>query len=293
MPEPAAPQSEPQGLRVSVILVAYNQLDNTRRVIEALQKSTARDITEIIVVDCSSSDGTAKVDADFPTINMLRLPHHMGAARALNIATRTAKAEFLFFQSPDVEVLPDTLEILTKGLDGDPDTVAGCPLLSDSEGHPTPRIYKLPDANAILAAARGGQLPSAVPDLTQANSVIDYPSFEALMARKQFVMAMNYFDQRYGHYWVDAEFAMQARRAGKKIRLYPAARAIYHPAPDPLEGNPLAASDRLLGAAEYASKYGGSGLGLRVGATLGALAKFDFSKFLALAGGQKLDGSQT
>jgi GT2 family glycosyltransferase len=292
MPE-SVPQTEPQGFRVSVVVVAYNQIDATRRAVEALQKSTMRDRTEILVVDCASTDGTASLDRDFPAINMLRLPHHMGAGRALNIATRTAKADLLFFLSPDVEVVADTVEVLTKGLDADVDTVAACPLLTDASGIPTPHIYKLPDASAILAAARGGELTSSTPDLAQGNPAIDYPALDALLVRKQFVVAMNYFDQRYGHYWVDAEFAMQARRAGKKIRIYPAARAIYHPAPDPLEGDSLAAADRILGAAEYAAKYGGSGLGLRVGAAFGALAKFDFSRFLALAGGQKLDGSQT
>jgi len=292
MPEPA-PNSEIQGLRVSVIIIAYNQVDGARRAIEALRKSTLRDQTEILVVDCASTDGTARLDTDFPAINMLRLPHHMGAARALNIATRTAKAELLLFLSPDVEVLPDTIEVLVNGLAADGDTVAACPLLTDSEGHPSPRIYNLPDAAAIQAVAKGGQLASVIPDLTQPNPAIDYPTLDALLARKPFVLAMNYFDQRYGHYWVDAEFAMQVRRAGKKIRLYPAAQATYHPGQDPLEGNSLAASDRLLGAAEYAGKYGGSSFGFRMSATLQALAKFDFSRFLALAGGQKLDGSQT
>lgn len=291
MPEPVSP-SEPQSLRISVIIVAYNQADQVRRAIKSLNNSISREQTEILLVDCGSKDGTASLDTEFPGINALRLPHHIGMARALNIATRTAKGDLLFFLSPDVEVLPDTASSLAAAIDATADTIATCPLLTDPSGSPTPRIYRLPDAITIASAASEGPLASALPDLTQPDPAIEYPSLDALMARKQFVMAMNYFDQRYGHYWVDAEFAMQAKRAAKKIRLCPNVHAIYHPAPDPLAGNLSATADRILGAVEFAGKYGGSSLGLRLKSTFGALARFDFSLFSRLLSGQKLDGSQ-
>lgn len=291
MPEPVPP-SEPQALRISVIVVAYNQADQVRRAIKALSSSNSREHMEILLVDCASKDGTASLDTEFPGINVLRLPHHIGMARALNIATRTAKGDLLFFLSPDVEVLPDTAVGLAEAIDVAPDIVAACPLLMDQSGSPTPRLYRLPDAAAIAGAASGSQLVSVQPNLAEADPVIEYPSLDALMVRKQFVMAMNYFDQRYGHYWVDAEFAMQAKRAGKKIRLCPNVHVIYHPAPDPLAGDPGAAADRILGAAEFAGKYGGSSVGLRLKSMLGALARFDFSLFSRLLSGQKLDGSQ-
>src|SRR5262245_25033283 len=90
---------EPQPLRVSAILLAYNQSAQARRAVQALEKSQDRERLEIIVVDCGSTDGTRSLDAEFPSVNMLRLPHHIGAARAWNIATRTAKAPLLFFVS--------------------------------------------------------------------------------------------------------------------------------------------------------------------------------------------------
>lgn len=278
---------EPQPLRVSAILLAYNQAAQTRRAIEALEKSRDREHLEIIVVDCGSRDGTASVDAEFPGINMLRLPHHIGAARAWNIATRTAKAPLLLFVSPDVEVLPDTASRLAEVLDADPETVAACPLLIDEAGKPSPRVYSLP-----LPAAVTADTPALATVDLEAPSAIDWPSFDALITRKRFVEAMNYFDQRYGHYWVDAEFAMQARRAGRKVRLIPDVHAVVHPGGDPLAGDSLAAADRIAGAAAYAGKYGGSGFGLRMGAALKALGSFNLGLFAALLGGSKLDGGQ-
>jgi hypothetical protein len=146
----------------------------------------------------------------------------------------------------------------------------------------------------MAAAAKGGELAQVQPDLSQERVAVDYPTLDALLIRKQFIRGMNYFDQRYGHHWADADLAMQARRAGKKMYLYPGIRAVRHPEPDPLENQSLAVSDRAVGAVAFVGKYEGAwpALTLRLGLALGALGRFDLGRVAALLGGQKLDGSQ-
>ena len=266
---------------------------------QALERSLDRDKLEILVVDCGSSDESTELDTEFPAINMLRLPHHLGSARAMNIATRTAKAELLFFVSPDVEVAPETVTALADRLQPDPETpetevAAVCPLLVDSEGNPASRIHPIPTRAELKAAAGGAQLPAVDLDLSQESIAVAYPELDAILIRKHFVRSMNYFDPRFGHYWADADLAMQIRRAGKKIQLFPGIRATYHPAPDPVEGDPLARADRVTGAAALVGKYEGgmAGFSFKLGAVLSALARFDLGMVSKLTGGQKLDGSQ-
>jgi len=297
--KPQRVEQEPQAPRVSAILVGYNQAPALRRAVEALERSRDRDRLEILVVDCGSGDESTQLDTDFPAINMLRLPHHLGAARAMNIATRTAKAELLFYISPDVEVGPETVSTLADRLQPDPDApetdvVAVCPLLVDTAGNPASRIHPIPTRAELAAAARGVELPAAPLDVTQESIAVPYPELDAVLIRKHFVRSMNYFDQRFGHYWADADLAMQIRRAGKKIRLFPGVRATYHPAPDPLEGDPLARADRISGAAALVGKYEGgmAGMSFKLGAVLSALGRFDLGMVGKLTGGQKLDGSQ-
>ncbi len=55
-----------------------------------------------------------------------------------------------------------------------------------------------------------------------------YPGREALLVRKQFVAGMNYFDERFGEYWADADLAIKIRKAGRKLEMYPAIRATWH-----------------------------------------------------------------
>jgi hypothetical protein len=293
MPEPA-PSEEAVGLRVSAILVSYNQAPALRRAIQALENSTERERLEILVVDCASRDESAQLDAEFPSVNMLRLPHHLGAGRAMNIATRTAKADLLLFLSPNVEVEPATVAALAARLETEADLSAACPLLVDPQGAAVSRLRALPTRDALRAACRGEALPSKAIDGSPESIVVEYPSLDALMVRKVFVRGMNYFDQRYGHHWLDADLAMQIRRAGKKVRLYPRIRVTYRASADPLENDDLARTDLVSGAAAFVGKYEGfmAGLTFRLAAALAALGRFDLGHFSGILAGKKLDGSQ-
>jgi hypothetical protein len=198
-----------------------------------------------------------------------------------------------------VEVAPETVPALADRLQPDPDApetevAAVCPLLVDPEGKPASRIHPIPTRAELQAAARGGSLPSADLDLSQESIAISYPELDAILIRKHFVRSMHYFDQRFGHYWADADLAMQIKRAGKKIQLFPGVRATYHPAPNPLEGDSLAQADRVTGAAALVGKYEGGMAGFRfkLGAVLAALGRFDLRMVGKLTGGSKLDGSQ-
>jgi GT2 family glycosyltransferase len=285
---------EPRGPRVSAIIVAFRQSAALRRAVEALERSRNREMLEILVVDCGSQDATSQIDSEYPSVTMLRLPHHLGSARAMNIATRTAKADLLFYLSPNVAVAPETATALADRLDADESTVAACPLLCDPDGSQALNAGKIPTRETLDAVCRGADYPRTAIDTTQESVVVEYAGLEALMIRKQFVRGMNYFDERYGHYWPEADLAMQIRRVGKKIRVYPAIHATIHPAPDPLAGDAVAQADRISGAAAFLGKYQGfmAGFSFRLSAALRALGRFDLGQVGAVLGGRKLDGSQ-
>jgi GT2 family glycosyltransferase len=285
---PQEPVEEIVEPRVSAILVAHNQAAALRRAIEALEKSLNRDRLEIIVVDCASSDDSPQLDTEYEGITMLRLPHHFGATKAMNIGTRTAKAEFVFYLSPNTEVAADTATQLADRLEAAADTTAVAPLLVDPAGNPVSREQKTREA---VTGKDAGQPITA----TGESVAVEYIGSDALMVRKQFIKGMNYFDERFGHFGADADLAMQIRNAQRKIRVYPGIRATYYAAPDPLFGDPLFAADHESGVAAWLGKYDGfaSGLGYRIGASLRALAGFRFKELSALVSGQKLDGSQS
>ena len=289
IPVPQEQVEEPIVPKVSAILVAHNQAPALRRAIVALEASLDRERLEILLVDSGSQDESSRLDVEYEGITMLRLPHHFGATKAMNIATRTAKAEILFFLSPNVEVGPDTVSRLAALIEETGETVGVCPLMVDTEGASVSKIRDVPTRADFLHEPAG-----AAVDLAAESVEVEYPSLDALMIRKQFIKSMNFFDERFGQFGADADLAMQIGRAQKKVLLYPAIRATYHAAPDPLAGDPLLTADRALGAAAFLGKYEGffSGLSFRIGAIFRALGRFNFRELGALVSGQKLDGSQ-
>ncbi len=137
---------EPIEPRVTAIMIVHNQAAAARRAIEALEKSQDREHLEIIVIDCGSSDESSQLDSEYAGISVLRLPHDFGATKALNIGTRTAKAELVFYVSPNVEVAPDTISQTCRHLEADTESSAVCPLFVDAAGQAVSKQRSVADS---------------------------------------------------------------------------------------------------------------------------------------------------
>ena len=293
MPETLQPE-EPLGPKASVILIGYNQAAELRRALEALERAAGRERFEVLVVDCASRDESGKLDEQYPGVTVLRLPHRFGATKAMNIAARTAKTDFLFYLSPQVEVESGIVIVLTERLESQSDASAVAPLLVDSDRQPVSLVQPLPGPDSLARICAGERPEGSSPDLAQESIAAPYLGRDALMVRKQFVAGMNFFDERFGEFGADADLAIKIHKAGKKIRLYPGIRAVWHPSSRPAERDPLSDADRILGSAQLIGKHYGSfsGMIFRLGATLKAALRFDFGRLKLLIGGQKIDGSQ-
>ena len=170
-----------------------------------------------------------------------------------------------------------------------------CPLLVDTAGKPLARTRRFPDRESLASIRGDGELQwEPVPEnLTKERYPVLYPGREALRARKQFVAGMNYFDERFGEYWADADLAIKIRQSGRRVETCTGIRAIWHPREEPTPSDPIYRSDRILGAARLLGKHEGfvAGFGFRVAAIFGALMRFDFSLLSALLSGKQV-GSQ-
>src|SRR5580704_3763809 len=94
------PEGQPSAPKVTALISSYNNAAALRRCIAALERSTSRDIMEIVVVDKGSQDESPRLDAEFPDATFLRLPRNFGNTKALNIGMRTGVGELVFFLSP-------------------------------------------------------------------------------------------------------------------------------------------------------------------------------------------------
>src|SRR5579862_7259023 len=144
-PEPRPIEEElPPTPKVTALIFSYDSAPALRRCLTALEASNDRALIEILVVDCGSHDESPQLDTEFSNITILRLPRYFGRTKALNIGTRTATGEYLFFLTPAVEVLPTTIPALLARIEADPEVMAVCPLLVDTEARPARQFFRLP-----------------------------------------------------------------------------------------------------------------------------------------------------
>ena len=262
---------------------------------------------EVLVVDNGSSDESPRLDAEFPNTTFLRLPKNFGRTKAFNIGVRTAVGDLVLFLSPEVEVTPDAIPLLASCLEADAGAVAVCPFLTDPNGAPALRCFPFPAAPELFAAWRR-ELPIPAREIDPPDSAVsvEWAALDALLARKYFIKGLNYFDERYGEFLADAELSYQVRRAGKKILVLGAARALRHdddaPPPD-RAARALLSADLVSGIATFAAKHHGiaAGIGYRVRAMLscfGALLSlrdpaYQWKRLAAVVSFRKVDGSQS
>jgi len=286
-------EETPISPRVTALVVSRNAVDALRRCLAALQTTASRETLEIVVVDNGSQDGSQAIDSEFPEIHMMRLPKNFGATKALNAGIRTARGEYVLLLPSNVEVKPDTIDILVHRLESSEDAGAICAFVD--------RSYPLPTKESLAEFWKSGQFPGAKPVDTSADAVaVDYVIDAPILVRRSLLVGMNYFDAQFGEFGPDAELCFRIRSAGKKILVIPAAQVNRAVRIEREEG-PLDSADRALGGAIYLGKRAGFGaaLGFRLSAILYVLGRiltfgsvgYDFQRLMALVSGQKIDGT--
>ena len=283
--------TEPQAPRVTALIVSYNSVAALRRCVQAVDATPE---VEVLVVDLGSQDGSARIDSEFPSVTVLRLPKHFGATKAMNIATRTSGADYILYLDPNAAVEPGGVLGLAAVLDLNPDIIAVAPLLKSESGEPSPQVYKLPNSAALASACESGTLARTSVALQDDLVPVEYASRSALMVRKDFIRGMNYFDECYGDAWPDLELAWQIQNAQRKTVIATKLNAMWH-LPEPMLTGTTTIADRYNSAACYLGKHLGfaAGLGFRLSAILKALFSFRIGLVSGLIQGQKIDGTQS
>lgn len=281
-----------------------------QRCLGALARSTARETTEVIVVDSGSLDACPQLDETYPWATFMRLPRNFGLTRARNIGTRTATGQFIFFLNPRVEVGEGTIAALAEALGSQEEAVAVSACLRNSEGQVVSKAYLLPSPADLKKIWKERIWPAPRPLTETAESVtVEWISADAMMIRALFLRGMNYLDERYAQYWSDLELCYQIRRSGKRNLLVMPVTATLHD--DETErvgprGRAVLAADEGLGAATYIAKHHGFAAAtlFRISLILssfvgfiGSLLKakevsFQWTRFASLVMGQRVDGSQ-
>jgi|SRR5690554_6900209 len=143
-------------MKLSIVIPTYNVSDYIDRSIISCIKQPYYDIEFIIVDDCGNDNSIekayqwAKKDT---RIKIVHNPKNLGTFHARRVGVEAASGEYILFLDPDDEIELNTIEELSKMLDGQPDLV-----FYGSKSVPAPKPWqgtpKTPTLNNSLSYER-------------------------------------------------------------------------------------------------------------------------------------------
>jgi len=202
---------------VSIVIINWNGIRFIDKCIKSILSSTYKNI-EIIVVDNGSTDGSPEyVSKKYPNVKLIKNARNLGYARACNIGIKYAKGDIVAILNNDVWVEASWLEPLIKMLSNPKIGVTG-PVIVDSSN-------KVQNLGYLLH-------PSCYPIAVSVNNQherleLDYISGAAIIARKETLMEVGGFDEKFFAFYEDADLCFRLKTKGYDCRICKSSK-IYH-----------------------------------------------------------------
>jgi len=220
----------------AVAAVVVNH-DAGEALLECVASLRAEGVSEIIVVDNASSDGSAKALAKSdPGVELLETGKNLGYGAGANRGLDSLEAEMVLVCNPDVAVHRGALATLEAALRSDAALAIAGPRIEEPDGTRYPSARRFP---SYLDAAGHVLLGQIVPgnrfsrryrmdDLDPSTPMeVDWVSGACFLARRRALTELGGFDEAYFMYAEDVDLCWRARRAGWGVVYVPGA-AVTH-----------------------------------------------------------------
>ncbi|MBI3787974.1 MAG: glycosyltransferase [Ignavibacteriales bacterium] len=206
----------------------FNVREFLHHALVSLQKAMKGIKGEIIVVDNASDDGSVEmVRRRFPTVALIANKTNLGFAKANNLGLKKAKGKHFLLINPDTLVQEDTLRVMLKFFENNPDVgLAGCKILNPDgsfqlpcrRSFPTPwvALTKMSGLSALFPRTRlfgRYNLTYLSPDETYE---IDAVSGSFMMLRREAYEQVGGLDEDFFMYGEDLDWCYRIQKAGWK-----------------------------------------------------------------------------
>jgi N-acetylglucosaminyl-diphospho-decaprenol L-rhamnosyltransferase len=222
---------------LAVVVVNHNAGPYLARCMDSLRSAAGDVVTETVVVDNASTDGSAdRVAERSPEVRVIRNPRNRGFARAANQGIAATSSPFVLLLNPDAEVVGGTLAALTKVARERPRGGAIGVLVRNPDGSIQPSARRVPRLGEALAHAFLGPLwpgnrwtrsyTLAGWDRTSEREV-EWVSGSAMLVRREALEQVGRFDEGYFMYVEDVDLCTRLRRAGWQVLFSPELEVIH------------------------------------------------------------------
>jgi GT2 family glycosyltransferase len=216
---------------LSIIIGAYNREALLRECLASIFQTADMAITEVVVVENGSTDGTVSmVRREFPAVNLIVLPDSVGYCVANNVGVEAAKAPYIMLLNDDAILLGDAAEGLRRYLEADANVKCVGPKVLLPNGEPQPRVFGyLPSfwrlamqSLSIRALLPGVSLLEGVDGKVRAGpaDTVGWISGVCMVMRRDDFLAAGGFDPSFYMYCEDVDLCWKlTKNGGKVVRL--------------------------------------------------------------------------
>ncbi len=217
---------------VKIVILNWNGAVHLRRFLSGVVAAAPEGVQVVVADNGSTDESIALLEADFPSVGLIRLDRNYGFAEGYNRALAQLEADCFVLLNSDVETPVGWLEPLIAVMEHHPDVAAVAPKL---------RALTTPDRFEYAGAAggyidylgypfcRGRILQTTERDGGQYDDARDvfWVSGAAFCCRADIFRSLGGFDARFFAHMEEIDLCWRMQLAGYRVRIVPQS-TVYH-----------------------------------------------------------------
>ncbi len=224
---------------LSIIVVSWNAKRYVEECLDSLAHQSLNIVTETIVVDNASSDGTPEmVSSRFPGVTLIRNDVNLGFATANNIGIRASKGRFVCLVNSDVNVPEGCLQTMYNFMQQHPGIGVSGPRMIAPGGFVARSYMRFPTVwNSLCTALTLGSIFKGSPRFggvlmndfdNTATSAVDVLNGWFLLIRREALNQVGLLDESFFMYGEDIDWSYRFHQAGWPRVYFAGAQALHY-----------------------------------------------------------------
>ena len=225
---------------IDIIIVNYNSTEIVINCIKSIFTHSENYDLNIIVFDNNSIDLPLRIKKCFPKIELICNDCNVGFGRAINSALKKAGSEIVVLLNPDTHIYKGFFGQVVNYLIKNKNVAIVGPKIIEPNGEIQGSARKFPTPLTSLFG-RKSPLTRIFPNnsITKKEFVsfaykgtepikVDWVSGACMIVRKEAIVDVNGFDEKFFLYWEDTDLCKRLKDSGWDIIYYPSAKILHH-----------------------------------------------------------------
>jgi hypothetical protein len=234
---------------ISIIILSWNDRHHLQECLESLRQRGNSLLTEIIVVDNASTDGSPEMVQDrFAEVKLIRNVENLGFPKGNNLGIRASRGKFVCLLNSDIKVLKGCINVLAEYMELHPDIgIIGPKIRNGDMTHQSscrrfPSLWNnLCSATGLANVFRSSKFFSGEHMLYfKGDRLIDVEVLVGCfwLARREAIDEFGLLDEDFFMYAEDVDWCKRCWKAGWRVVFHPGAEAIHYRGASSTKRNP-------------------------------------------------------